>query len=75
MDRARGNSWLLSGRPLRIPPHDRSACGSARPGRVLHEVEAKRRILARHAGGPWPYHTLRDLASPYADHPDFPARS
>ncbi|MFJ5047343.1 DUF6221 family protein [Streptomyces sp. NPDC088719] len=44
------------------------------PARVLREIEAKRRILARHARDPWPCHGLRDLASPYAGHPDFPAR-
>ncbi len=43
------------------------------PARILREVEAKRRILARHARDPWPCHDLPDLASPYADHPDFPA--
>ncbi|WP_406500043.1 DUF6221 family protein [Streptomyces sp. NBC_00846] len=45
------------------------------PARVLREVEAKRRILARHARDPWPCHNLRDLASPYTDHSDFPARA
>ncbi|WP_332760413.1 DUF6221 family protein [Streptomyces sp. MT206] len=45
------------------------------PARALREIEAKRRILARHARDPWPCHDLRDLASPYADHPDFPARA
>ncbi|MGW8485361.1 DUF6221 family protein [Streptomyces sp. NPDC055886] len=42
------------------------------PARVLREIEAKRRILASHARGSWPCHHLRDLASPYTDHPDFP---
>ncbi|WP_454320781.1 DUF6221 family protein [Streptomyces phaeoluteigriseus] len=42
------------------------------PARVLREIEAKRRIPARHAHDPWPCHNLRDLASPYADHPDSP---
>ncbi|MFB6557726.1 DUF6221 family protein [Streptomyces sp. NPDC056400] len=63
------------------------------PARVLREVEAKRRVLARHDlapavgdpetpwddrddcrfdGDPWPCDDLLDLASPYADHPDFP---
>ncbi|MFJ7060030.1 DUF6221 family protein [Streptomyces microflavus] len=45
------------------------------PARVLREIKAKRRILARHARDPWPCHDLRDLASPYNDHPDFPARA
>ncbi|WP_239475237.1 DUF6221 family protein [Streptomyces sp. CS131] len=34
------------------------------PVRVLREIQAKRRILARHARDPWPCHDLRDLASP-----------
>ncbi|WP_159043755.1 DUF6221 family protein [Streptomyces sp. NRRL S-1521] len=42
------------------------------PARVLREVEAKRRVLARHARDSWPRHALRDLASPYTNHPDFP---
>ncbi|WP_405662004.1 DUF6221 family protein [Streptomyces sp. NBC_01166] len=45
------------------------------PARVLREIEAKRRILARHARDPWPCHNLRDLASPYTDHPDYPAQA
>ncbi|GGK30712.1 hypothetical protein GCM10011583_73160 [Streptomyces camponoticapitis] len=45
------------------------------PARVQREIEAKRRIPTRHARDPWPCHNLRDLASPYADHPDFPARA
>lgn len=45
------------------------------PARVLRETAAKRRILARHARDPWPNDDLRDLASPYTDHPDFPART
>ncbi|MEU5620663.1 DUF6221 family protein [Streptomyces sp. NPDC047802] len=45
------------------------------PARILREIEAKPRILARHARDPWPSHDLRDLASPYTDHPDFPARA
>ncbi|GAA2532280.1 DUF6221 family protein [Streptomyces koyangensis] len=45
------------------------------PARVLREVEAKRRILARHARDPWPCHDLRDLASAYTGHPDFPTRA
>ncbi|QNS08326.1 DUF6221 family protein [Streptomyces xanthii] len=44
------------------------------PARILREIEAKRRILARHAREPWPCPNVRDLASPYADHPDFPDR-
>lgn len=65
------------------------------PARVLREIEAKRRILARHAlspavgdpelpwddrddcqfdGDPWPCDDLLDLASPYADHADFPGK-
>ncbi|MEU6143227.1 DUF6221 family protein [Streptomyces sp. NPDC047081] len=65
------------------------------PVRVLREVEAKRRVLSRHAlspaagdperpwddrddcqfdGEPWPCADLLDLALPYLDHPDFPAR-
>lgn len=65
------------------------------PARVLREVEAKRRVLARHvlspAKGdpelPWdnrddcqchgetcPRDNLLDLASPYADRPDYPRR-
>lgn len=63
------------------------------PARVLREVEARRRVLARHVlspatgdpelpwdnrddcqydGEPWPCDDLLDLASPYADHPDYP---
>ncbi|MFI5967725.1 DUF6221 family protein [Streptomyces asoensis] len=63
------------------------------PARVLREVEAKRRMLARHVLSPatgdpelpwdnrddcqydgetWPCDDLLDLASPYADHPDYP---
>ncbi|GGK32137.1 hypothetical protein GCM10011583_74870 [Streptomyces camponoticapitis] len=61
----------LSGLPptiaLHVALHD--------PARVLREIEAKRRILARHARDPWPCHDLRDLALPYADHPDFPSRA
>ncbi|MFF8653218.1 DUF6221 family protein [Streptomyces huasconensis] len=34
------------------------------PARVRREIEAKRRILARHARDPWPCHDLRALASP-----------
>jgi Family of unknown function (DUF6221) len=45
------------------------------PARVLREIEAKRRILARHARDRWPSDDLRDLASPYTGHPDFPARA
>ncbi|APS20271.1 hypothetical protein TK78_15895 [Streptomyces sp. Tue 6075] len=45
------------------------------PARVLREIEAKQRILARHAHDPWPYHDVQDLASPYVDHPDFPAQA
>jgi hypothetical protein len=66
------------------------------PARVLREIEAKRRVLARHTlslavgdpelpwdehddcqfdGDPWPCGDLLDLASPYADHPDFPLRT
>ncbi|MFI8007259.1 DUF6221 family protein [Streptomyces sp. NPDC086010] len=45
------------------------------PARALREIKAKRRILARHARDSWPCHDLRDLASPYTDHPDFPARA
>lgn len=62
------------------------------PARVLREVEAKRRILARHVlspatgdpelpwdncddcqfdGARWPCDDLLDLATPYADHPDY----
>ncbi|MFF5972241.1 DUF6221 family protein [Streptomyces sp. NPDC012769] len=62
------------------------------PARVLAEVDAKCRTLARHAlspaegdperpwdnvddcqydGDPWPCDDLRDLALPYADHPDY----
>ncbi|MBT2895339.1 DUF6221 family protein [Streptomyces sp. McG3] len=65
------------------------------PARVLREVEAKRRVLARHVLSPatgdpelpwdnrddcqydgetWPCDDLLDLASPYADHPDYPRR-
>ncbi|MFC9588929.1 DUF6221 family protein [Streptomyces sp. NPDC056944] len=62
-------------RPSWLPPHDRSACSSALPARILREVESKRRILARHARDPRPCHDLRDLASPGAGHPDFPARA
>lgn len=63
------------------------------PARVFREVEAKRRVLNRHALSPaigdpelpwenrddcqydgelWPCDDLLDLASPYADHPDYP---
>jgi len=45
------------------------------PARVLREVAAKRRILARHVADPWPCDDMLDLASPYADHPDFPRRA
>lgn len=53
------------------------------PARVLAECEAKRRIVERHhAAGRsglcdechaqvWPCPTLRALALPYADHPEF----
>ncbi|GLW90853.1 DUF6221 family protein [Actinokineospora globicatena] len=54
------------------------------PARVLREVAAKRRVLKRHAPGPrgacradgsrWPCAEIRDLAAPFADHPDFPRR-
>ena len=54
-------------------------------GRVLREVEAKRRIIDLHerrdlwaegprcpscSFGPWPCDTMRALASAYSDHPD-----
>ncbi|MFB8441151.1 DUF6221 family protein [Streptomyces niveus] len=53
------------------------------PARVLREVEAKRRVPARHVpwdnrddcrydGETWPCDDLLDLASPYAGHPDYP---
>jgi hypothetical protein len=42
------------------------------PARVLREIDAKRRILARHARDPWPCDDLQDLAAPYTGHPDFP---
>ncbi|MFI1189969.1 DUF6221 family protein [Streptomyces californicus] len=45
------------------------------PARILREVEAERRVLARHARDPWPCHDSRVLASPYRDHPGFPARA
>jgi hypothetical protein len=45
------------------------------PARVLRDIAAKRRILARHARDPWPSHDLRDLASLYTGHPDFPVRA
>ncbi|MFJ3968882.1 DUF6221 family protein [Streptomyces parvus] len=45
------------------------------PARVLREIEAKRRILARHSHAPWPHPDVQDLASPYIDHPDFPAQA
>lgn len=44
------------------------------PARVLAEVEAKRRIVARLADESsrrYDYDTLRLLALPYADHPDY----
>ncbi|MFD8985270.1 DUF6221 family protein [Streptomyces sp. NPDC059564] len=85
-----GQEELSSFRPtiaLHVALHD--------PGRVLREVEAKRRLLARHVLSPatgdpelpwdnrddcqydgetWPCDDLLDLASPYADHPDYPRR-
>ncbi|WP_071528846.1 DUF6221 family protein [Streptomyces mutabilis] len=45
------------------------------PARVLREIEARRRILDRHAHDPWPYAGSLDLASPYTSHPDFPAQA
>jgi hypothetical protein len=52
--------------------------------RVLADCEAKRRIVERHRSKPdtggwycagcgddWPCEDLRDLASVYADHPDY----
>jgi hypothetical protein len=57
------------------------------PARILSEVAAKRRIIAEHALNGWvcttcdngeveqtfPCPTLRILAVPYADHPDYRA--
>ncbi|WP_412078269.1 DUF6221 family protein [Streptomyces xanthophaeus] len=88
-----GHGRLLARKTRRFPFRDRPACCAARPARVLREVEAKRRVLARHvlspaAGDPerpwenrddcqydgetWPCDDLLDLASPYADHADYP---
>ena len=51
------------------------------PARVLAEVEAKRRIVNRHSacddvsyGDPSTCPDLRDLALPYAGHPDYDER-
>ena len=48
------------------------------PARVLAEVEAKRKLIEQHigyyGGGDdefWPVQTLRLLALPYADHPEY----
>jgi len=49
------------------------------PTRVLAECEAKRRIVEHHTQSEWghehdpdsPCHTLRLLALPYVDHPDW----
>jgi hypothetical protein len=60
-------------------------CDCGVPERLVAEVEAKRRILAEHALNGWvcdtcdngeveqvfPCPTLRLLALPYADHPDY----
>jgi hypothetical protein len=65
------------------PPEWRRSAWS--PARVLREIDAKRRILAEHALNGWvcttcdngeveqvfPCPTLRILALPYADRPDF----
>lgn len=50
---------------------DRHAAHIARhdPARVLAEVEAKRRMVDEHGNGTC--RTLRLLALPYADHPDY----
>ncbi|WP_318211955.1 MULTISPECIES: DUF6221 family protein [unclassified Streptomyces] len=74
---------------------DGDSCALHDPARLLREVEAKRRVLARHVLSPatgdpelpwdnrddcqydgetWPCDDLLDLASPYADHPDYPRR-
>ncbi|MER5889755.1 DUF6221 family protein [Streptomyces sp. NPDC001941] len=59
----------LSGFPPTIAQH----IALHDPARTLRDIEAKRRVLTRHAHDPWPCDDLRDLAAPYADHPDFPA--
>lgn len=51
------------------------------PARVLHEVEAKRRILAlcqeAHTNAwtadiePWAHEVILELAMPYSGHPDY----
>ncbi|MFF2077175.1 DUF6221 family protein [Kitasatospora sp. NPDC058162] len=66
------------------PPATATHIARHDPARVLREVAAKRRILARHAPGPagacrhdrnrWPCADVRDLLPPYADHPDFHPR-
>ncbi|MET8766347.1 DUF6221 family protein [Streptomyces sp. NPDC004658] len=66
---------------------DRAHIARHDPARVLREVEAKRQILAAHALNGWvcstcdneevdqdyPCLTLRLLALPYVDHPDYRA--
>ncbi|MFJ9526078.1 DUF6221 family protein [Streptomyces cyaneofuscatus] len=53
MDRSRVHRRLLPSGTLRIPSHDRLARRAARPGsRPAGGVEAKRRVLARHALSP-----------------------
>lgn len=55
------------------------------PQRILADVASRRAIIAEHGRGPgvdicdrvlygeWPCPTLRHLAAPFADHPDFDA--
>ncbi|MFE4829970.1 DUF6221 family protein [Streptomyces sp. NPDC056672] len=70
MDRSRAHGRLLPRRTLRFHPTIALHVALHDPARVLREVEAKRRLLSRHVLSP----ATGDLASPYADHPDYPRR-
>lgn len=88
-------TWPVDATESARDREDRVHIAAHDPARVLREVEAKRRILARHADPGhycdassqvevtsfiageqvrhvWPCDTLLDLASPHADHPEYP---